>query len=182
MSRRKRSIMPCTLTMPGASAALALGMILVSSCPANAIMVPATDPTAPEPGLQESQASRKRLTPSRSRNSARQPEGCWVRSEDPERVAGRTQIAGEGYNQCLSAEPKQFVNARLIRHRFWGWQRLKDDPTEVRGRSSAFSSAVWGCASTGTYNYQTETEHKIWWRDGTTGGDRTSSNVIRITC
>ncbi|MET9242325.1 hypothetical protein [Nonomuraea sp. NPDC003709] len=168
MSRRKKS------RIPGSAAALTLGMILFSACPAEAMAAP-----SPEPGLQETQSTQKRLTP---RNSARQPEGCWVRSENPERVTGRTQIAAEGYNQCLSAEPKLYVNARLIRHRFWGWQRLKDDPTEVRGRASAFSSSVWNCASSGTYNYQTETEHKIWWRDGTTGSDRTSSNVIRITC
>ncbi|MFC4113771.1 hypothetical protein [Nonomuraea zeae] len=137
-----------------------------------------------DPGFDQQgpEAKQKVLTPLQAEVSARRVEGCWVRSEDPDRARGRTQIAGEGSDKCLTKEPKLYVNARLVRQRWWGLQRLADDPTTVTGRSAVYSSAVWNCAGSGTYNYHTESEHKIWWQNGTTGSDVTSSHVQRITC
>jgi hypothetical protein len=133
--------------------------------------------TQPEPELQSAPA-RRMLKPA----TGRQTEGCWIRSLDPDRAVGRTKIAGEGYNNCLTTEPRMSVNAKLIRHRWWGWQRLAKDPTTVTGKSTVWSSAVWNCAGSGTYNYQTETDHKIWWRNGTTGFSVTKSAVEQIVC
>lgn len=165
-----------------------LGALLFSSSvllafPAVAVASPTipADPNAPVSATDRGDAL---LVPGRGevKTDALAPgEGCLVRPFNPNK--GGAYVYASADITCNFAEPRLSVRAELWRKRWYGWQKMAEDPNTVYNRASVYSDADWNCSGSGTYTYETRAYFEITWIDGTKSTSyRYSNSRPTFTC
>ncbi len=166
-----------------------VGVGVASAAPQDSERAPvAVQPASPE--QQEHSASPEQrgeemLTPPKRRNdggvSAAASEGCFVRPFNPSIQYNYAVSAAE--TECYTNEPRLYVNSRIQRSRWYGWETRGEDPVTRYNTWYAYSSGDSYCLNTGTYNYRTKSSHEIQWYDGSTSSaTRYSNDEPRLTC
>lgn len=87
---------------------------------------------------------------------------------------------GDGETYCSSVVSELGIAQTLYRLRWYGWQSLNSDSSDVAASNDAWTSTWWNCSGVGTYTYEADSSHYAYTPAGEVSGD--TSNQARFGC
>lgn len=91
-------------------------------------------------------------------------------------------VGTSAYTDCYDYEPYVYTRGEIWRSRWYGWEKMDEDPRSDDWTSYVSSYPSWYCHPS-THNWEGRSYHKVQWYNGTySTAYLYSSDTPRISC